>query len=91
MIDVASPARRSCITIDAVDCAPVVPKPTPAATQWACRMAGDQRQRCSVTPVHTPQSLTLCRPGAGCHLSHVASAADVSGQQIVTQHTANWA
>ena len=45
MIDVASPACRSCLTVDAVDCAPVVPKLTPAATQWACRMDGDQWQR----------------------------------------------
>jgi len=36
----------------------------PAATQWACRMAGDQRQRSSVT-----QSLALHCPGGGCVLA----------------------
>jgi len=48
-----------------------------------------QRQwpRCGVTLVHTPQSLALLRSGGSCQLSliRVASAADVSSQQIITQ------
>jgi len=68
MIDVASPARRSCVTVDACRslCAGCTKTDSgPVATQWACGIvvciAGDQRQRCGVTLVHTPQSLALRR------------------------------
>jgi len=93
MIDVASPARRSCVTVDTRCrlCAGSTETDSgPVATQSAT--AAKMRRNTGGAQYTLAHSTLLRRRlSVSYPIVHVASAADVGGQQIVTQHTANWA
>ena len=102
MIDVASLACRSCITVYArrrlcAGCS--LPKSTTARSQHSrlgriVRLYGQQpaaKTRHNTGPHSTLACSTSPRRRLSISYRFVASAADVGGQQIVTQHMANWA
>jgi len=76
MIGFATPARRSCVTVDARRrlCAGCTNSGTAQHSGLAgivClygRRRPDHRRRSGVTLVHTPQSLAVHRPGSSCPL-----------------------
>jgi len=100
MIYVTTPARHSCVTIDTHRrlCASCTESDfSPAATQWPCRNcasvwpvpAAKMRHNTGHWSTLQSRSLYIAKAAAVHLLSvHVASVADVSSQQIVTQHMA---
>jgi len=98
MINVASLARRSYVTVDALCAGCIETDSGPVAThlQELCdvRLSLYGRQLAAKTLCNTgPHSIVACYTSPRRRLSvsyrFMASAADVGGQQIVTQHTAN--
>jgi len=100
MIDVASPPRRSYVTVDALcaGCTETDSGPITTHLQELCdvHLSLYGRRPAAKTRRNTgPHSTFTCYTAPRQQLSVsyrcVASTPDVGGQQIVTQHMANWA